>query len=109
MVKALEGGEIDVAVGLTEGWVSGILKGAQGAPDGVDRKDGFKIVGTYVSTPLRWAVCTGGARADELRDVRSLRGKRVGVSRIGSGSFVMSFVLALQNGWLSSSSSSSSS
>lgn len=36
----------------------------------------------------------------------SLKGGKIGVSRIGSGSYVMGFVLADQRGWLSSSSSS---
>lgn len=94
MVTALQSGEIDIAVGLTEGWVAGICK-AQAA-----QKDaGFKIVGTYVDTPLRWAISTGTERAD-LNSIEDLRGKKVGVSRIGSGSYVMSYVLAHQKEWL---------
>lgn len=38
-----------------------------------------------------------------MNGVNDLEGKKVGVSRIGSGSYVMSYVLADQNGWLSSS------
>jgi len=51
-----------------------------------------------------WAISTGSGRKD-ITSVSSLQGKRIGVSRIGSGSFVMGWVLAEQQGWLSSQSS----
>lgn len=100
MVTAIQAGEIDLAVGLTEGWISALGKAQAAKQDA-----GFKIVGTYVETPLCWAISTG-AKRDELRGVQDLKGKKVGVSRIGSGSYVMSFVLADQQGWLSASSGS---
>lgn len=53
-----------------------------------------------------WAISTGAARP-EITSVSSLAGKKIGVSRIGSGSYVMGFVLADQQGWLTPSSSSS--
>lgn len=94
MVTALQTGEIDIGVGLTEGWISALGK-AQAA-----QKDaGFRVVGTYVETPLCWAISTG-ARRKEITGVHDLKQKKVGVSRIGSGSYVMSFVLADQQGWL---------
>ncbi|KAF2646560.1 hypothetical protein P280DRAFT_440738 [Massarina eburnea CBS 473.64] len=101
MVTALQAGEIDIGVGLTEGWIAALGK-AQAA-----QKDaGFKVVGTYVETPLCWAISTG-ARRTELGGITDLKGKKAGVSRIGSGSYVMSFVLADQEGWLDPQSSSS--
>ena len=46
MITALRAGEIDVGIGLTEAWVAGL--GKEDAPgDG-----GYRIVGTYVETPL---------------------------------------------------------
>lgn len=93
-MTALQSGEIDIGVGLTEGWVAAMGKAQEAQKDA-----GFKVVGTYVETPLCWAISTG-ARRDELNGVKDLKGKRVGVSRIGSGSYVMSFVLADQEGWL---------
>ncbi|KAF2648885.1 hypothetical protein K491DRAFT_611836 [Lophiostoma macrostomum CBS 122681] len=99
MVTSLRAGEIDIGIGLTEGWIAALGKSQEDA--------GFKLVGTYVETPLCWAISTG-ARRDDIQSIEDLRGKKVGVSRIGSGSYVMSFVLAEQQGWLSSSSSSSS-
>ncbi|PVH99269.1 periplasmic binding protein-like II [Periconia macrospinosa] len=94
MVTALQSGEIDIAVGLTEGWVAAMGKAQEAQKDA-----GFKVVGTYVETPLCWAISTG-ARREEINSVKDLKGKTVGVSRIGSGSYVMSFVLADQEGWL---------
>lgn len=63
--------------------------------------------------PTGWAISTGAARP-EISNIDSLNGRKIGVSRLGSGSYVMGFVLADQQGWLSqkpagSSSSSSSS
>jgi hypothetical protein len=46
MITSLRTGEIDVGVGLTEGWVAGLGK------DGVEEDGGYRIVGTYVETPL---------------------------------------------------------
>ena len=40
------------------------------------------MVGTYVETPLCWAISTGKGRED-VCGVEGLRGKRIGVSRIG--------------------------
>ncbi|KAI1487272.1 hypothetical protein F5X96DRAFT_160155 [Biscogniauxia mediterranea] len=101
MITAIRAGEIDIGIGLTEAWVAGLGK-EDASSDG-----GYRIVGTYVETPLCWAISTG-AKRPEITSVSSLKGTKVGISRIGSGSHVMSYVLADQQGWLSSSSSSSS-
>jgi ABC-type nitrate/sulfonate/bicarbonate transport system substrate-binding protein len=100
MVTALQSGEIDIGVGLTEGWIAALGKAQAKQEDA-----GFRVVGTYVETPLCWAISTG-ARRSELNGINDLKGKKVGVSRIGSGSYVMSYVLADQQGWLDTSSNS---
>ncbi|KAB5531446.1 hypothetical protein GE09DRAFT_973723 [Coniochaeta sp. 2T2.1] len=100
MITALRADEIDVGIGLTEGWVAGLGK------EETEGDGGYRIVGTYVETPLCWAISTG-AKRPEITSVESLKGGKIGVSRIGSGSYVMGFVLADQQGWLSSSSSGS--
>jgi len=46
MITSLRAGEIDVGIGLTEGWIAGL-----GKEDVVDG-GGYGIVGTYVETPL---------------------------------------------------------
>ncbi|KAF5660405.1 hypothetical protein FHETE_8947 [Fusarium heterosporum] len=93
MVTAIRAGEIDAAIGLTEGWIAGLGK------DGVEGDGGYRLVGTYVETPLCWAISTG-AKRPEITSVDSLKSGKIGVSRIGSGSYVMGFVLADQQGWL---------
>ena len=119
MITSLQSNEIDVGIGLTEGWVAGLGK-AQ-----VESRDaGYRMVGTYVKTPLCWAISTGANRED-MTGVEGLNGAKMGVSRIGryafhphktktlgadasrSGSYVMGFVLADTQNWLSPPSSSS--
>ncbi|MCJ1321789.1 hypothetical protein MMC15_007134 [Xylographa vitiligo] len=98
MITSLRADEIDVGIGLTEGWVAGLGKPAAQAGGGGGGAGGYQIVGTYVDTPLCWAISTGRDRA--LEDVDALKGGKMGVSRIGSGSYVMGFVLADTKGWL---------
>ncbi|KAI1113763.1 hypothetical protein F5Y14DRAFT_204987 [Nemania sp. NC0429] len=100
MITAIRAGEIDIGIGLTEAWVAGLGK------DDVPGDGGYRIVGTYVETPLCWAISTG-AKRPEIESVASLKGSKIGISRLGSGSQVMGYVLADQQGWLSPSSSSS--
>lgn len=51
MITSLRSGEIDVGIGLTEGWVAGLGK------EGIEGDGGYKLVGTFVETPL----CKSGA------------------------------------------------
>jgi hypothetical protein len=46
MITSLRAGEIDVGIGLTEGWVAGLGK------TDIEGDGGYRIVGTYVETPL---------------------------------------------------------
>jgi hypothetical protein len=46
MITSLREGEIDIGIGLTEGWVAGLGK------DDIEGDGGYRIVGTYVETPL---------------------------------------------------------
>ncbi|KAL6805472.1 periplasmic binding protein-like II [Trichoderma sp. SZMC 28012] len=93
MITALRADEIDIGIGLTEAWIAGLGK------EGVEGDGGYRLVGTYVETPLCWAISTG-AKRPEITAVESLKGGKIGVSRIGSGSYVMGYVLADKNGWL---------
>lgn len=84
------GQHIDVAVALTEALITGIAKG---------RTD-YKLVGSYVRTSLNWAVITGtSASAAKYNSIADLKGTKIGISRIGSGSQIMASVMALQHGW----------
>ncbi|KKK14509.1 hypothetical protein P175DRAFT_0437679 [Aspergillus ochraceoroseus IBT 24754] len=96
MITSLREKEIDIGIGLTEGWIAGLAGKQQAQKD--TASGGYKVVGHWVDTPLRWAIVTGRNR-DALEAVSDLQGKRVGVSRMGSGSHIMSFVLAQQNAW----------
>ena len=72
-----ESEKLDVAIGLTEGFVADLGKSHAAA-----QEPGYGLVGTYVESPLRWAISTGKERAD-INGVSDLKRKRVGVSRIG--------------------------
>ncbi|RMD43249.1 hypothetical protein DV735_g1845, partial [Chaetothyriales sp. CBS 134920] len=96
MITSLREDKVDVCIGLTEGWAAGLLN-EQG-----QKLQGYTIVGSWVETPLRWAVVTGRNR-EAINSIDDLKNhKTVGVSRLGSGSHVMAFVLADQEGWLNS-------
>lgn len=88
--------KLDVAIGLTEGFVADL-----GKTKAAGYEAGYGLVGTYVQSPLCWAISTGPER-QEIKSVQDLKGKKVGVSRIGSGSYVMSYVLADKQQWLES-------
>lgn len=93
MIEAFHAQEIDVAIGLTEGFITGLTK--------IDRgKKPYHMVGQFTLSPLLWAISTGGLRGD-LTGVDELRGLRAGISRYGSGSHIMASVLAQERGWFS--------
>jgi sulfonate transport system substrate-binding protein len=86
MVHALNDGTLDVALLLTEGALTGIAAG------GV-----FRIVSLYTQSPLIWGI---HVPADSrLLRVDELRRARYAISRLGSGSHLMCYVLAEQQGW----------
>ena len=99
MISNLKDNKVDLIVALTEGLVCDIAKGSD-----------LRILGTYVSTPLCWAISGKGrlasgsaSRLDESvdvpADISDLKGKTFGISRYGSGSHLMAYVLATQRGW----------
>ncbi|KAL1302946.1 hypothetical protein AAFC00_003265 [Neodothiora populina] len=98
LTSSLKDNSIDVAIGLTEGFVADL-----GKTNAAKETPVYKLAGTYVDSPLCWAISVGNKSS--INDKSELKGRRVGVSRIGSGSYVMSYVLADQSGWLSSSKS----
>lgn len=80
MITSLRDKEIDIGIGLTEGWVAGLAGKAQAQKDAAS--GGYKMVGQWVDTPLRWAIVTGRKR-DDIQTVADLKNKRVGISRPG--------------------------
>lgn len=81
MITSLRQNEIDIGIGLTEGWIAGLV-GKEQIEKGADADGGYKVVGQWVETPLRWAIVTGRNR-DNIKEVNDLKGGRVGVSRLG--------------------------
>lgn len=85
---------LDLAIGLTESWVGGMLNCA------TTRPVPYRLVGEWVSSPLRWAIVTGHGRK-RINHVKDLKYyNKAAVSRLGSGSHVMAMMLAQQEGWL---------
>lgn len=126
MIAALSAGEVDVALCLFEGAVAATCKAnsgpsraacaAESGSSGTGLADkaaaarpgcapALRLCGEYVTAPLRWMIATGSGRSD-LPNLDALQRRfaeggsvRVSVSRLGSGSHLMAFVLALQQGW----------
>jgi len=88
LISRLTNDEIDIAIALTDPLIAGIAKGSQA----------YKLVGSYVTSPLRWAVITG-QRDSPYNQISDLQGTTLGISRNGSGSQTMAYVMALQQGW----------
>ncbi|WP_034892771.1 substrate-binding domain-containing protein [Gillisia sp. Hel_I_29] len=86
---ALRNKEIDVAVILTEGIIKDIIAG-----------NPSKIVQTYVQSPLIWGIHV--AEGSKYHSLKDLEHSKVAISRNGSGSQLMAYVNAKNEGWNSS-------
>ncbi|KAF8899931.1 hypothetical protein CPB84DRAFT_1962592 [Gymnopilus junonius] len=87
LISRLTNDEIDVAIALTDPLITGIANGSKA----------YKLVGSFVSTPLNWAVITG--TKSKFNSIEDLKETTIGISRYGSGSYTMAYVMALQQGW----------
>jgi len=81
MCFALRNKEVDAAIVLTEGILKDIDSGNQA-----------QILMVYVSSPLVWGIHVAGT--SYLENGRQLSGKKAAISRYGSGSHLMTSVLA---------------
>jgi ABC-type nitrate/sulfonate/bicarbonate transport system substrate-binding protein len=86
MIRGLENGSLDVAVLLTEGVTKAILQGLD-----------VKIIQVYVTSPLHWGIHV--PYNSDIETVDQLQNKTFAISREGSGSHLMSYVKANQEGW----------
>ncbi|TNF45894.1 MAG: ABC transporter substrate-binding protein [Bacteroidetes bacterium] len=86
MIRGLETGSLDIAVLLTEGITKAILEGLDA-----------KIIQVYVTTPLHWGIHVPANSS--IKKVDELKDKTFAISREGSGSHLMTFVKASQEGW----------
>lgn len=86
MCQALRNSEIDLAIILTEGIVKDMIAGSP-----------VKILQTYIETPLIWGIHVGAKSTyTSLEDIRNTK---AAISRYGSGSHLMAYVNAQQQGW----------
>lgn len=86
MCQMLREGETDIAVILTEGIVKDIVGG-----------NPTKIVQVYVESPLIWGIHV--AANSKYKTVSDLENTKVAISRLGSGSQLMAYVNADNQGW----------
>lgn len=86
IMAALADGDIDMATPLTEGLITAI---ANGNPS--------KLISMWVDSPLLWGVHAAGSST--ANDIADLEGQRFAISRFGSGSDLMSRVMAQDFNW----------
>lgn len=86
MCQMLENCETDLAILLTEGIIKSITEG-----------NPAKIVQEYIATPLLWGIHVG-AKSD-FKAIADLKNTTAAISRFGSGSHLMAFVNAKNQGW----------
>jgi len=85
MVGKLNDGELDLAILLTEGYLSAFSKGLNAV-----------IVKEYITSPLVWGIFTGANST--IDSVYAPHAKRIAISKKGSGSHLMALVHAEQRG-----------
>ena len=86
MCQMLRDGETDIAVILTEGIVKDIVAGNPSS-----------IIQVYVKSPLIWGIHV--AANSNYKALADLKGTKAAISRFGSGSHLMSFINAQNQGW----------
>ena len=86
MCQMLRDSETDIAVILSEGIVKDINAG-----------NPSKIVQVYVESPLIWGIHV--AANSNFKTLSDLENKKVAISRLGSGSQLMAYVNANNQGW----------
>jgi ABC-type nitrate/sulfonate/bicarbonate transport system substrate-binding protein len=86
LTRALRDNELDVALVLTEGAVADIMQ-----------HDKNRLVKIYVNSPLIWGINV--AATSSIKNVAAMRGRRIAISRYGSGSHLIAIVDAAERGW----------
>ena len=86
MCQMLQNEDTDLAIILTEGLVKSITEG-----------NPSKIVQEYIASPLRWGIHVGAKSS--YTSIDDLVGSKAAISRFGSGSHLMAYVNAQNEGW----------
>ncbi|KAL7749623.1 hypothetical protein RI367_004849 [Sorochytrium milnesiophthora] len=92
-LRQMASNDIQCCVALTEGLVNGLLQQEQEQ----QQQPAYKLLGTYVTSPLVWSAAAHPASQLQLE---TLRGTRCGISRFGSGSHLIPYLHALNAGWI---------
>ena len=86
LTRALRDNELDVALVLTEGAIADIIQ-----------HDKNRLVKIYVDSPLIWGIHVSAA--SDIKNVAAIRGRRIAISRYGSGSHLIAIVDASERRW----------
>ena len=86
MCEMLRDGATDMAVILTEGIIKDIVAGNKS-----------KVVQIYVKSPLIWGIYVDFN--SNFNTIQDLKNKKAAISRLGSGSQLMTYVNAKNQGW----------
>lgn len=86
MNKALREGTTDIAIVLTESFVKDSIEG-----------NTAKIIGFHVASPLVWGIHTSSK--SKVKSLKELDNTPFLISRFGSGSHLMAYLLAKKEGW----------
>lgn len=86
MNAALNTGDLDLALLLTEGAVLDILKGSDN-----------RMVKVYVDSPLTWGIHV--AAQGDIKSIGGIEDRSVAISRYGSGSHLIAIVDAMERGF----------
>jgi len=85
-MKALDAGEVDIATPLTEGAITAIANG-----------NNSRIAAVFVESPLMWGVHV--AANSSFQTIEDIKGAKIAISRHGSGSELMGYVLGSEQEW----------
>lgn len=86
MCQMLQNEETDLAIILTEGLIKSISEG-----------NAAKIVQKYIDSPLLWGIHVGAK--SRYKSLSDLKDTKAAISRYGSGSHLMAYVNAQNEGW----------
>ncbi len=86
MNKALRNDETDIAIVLTESFLKDFEEG-----------NPSKMIGFHVKSPLIWGIHIPGK--SPVENLNQIENPKFLISRMGSGSHLMAFVLAQREGW----------
>jgi len=84
--KALRNDETDIAIVLTESFLKDFEEG-----------NPSKMIGFHVKSPLIWGIHISGK--SPVENLNQIENPKFLISRMGSGSHLMAFVLAQREGW----------